>query len=626
MLIMLPILFSMFAITRTISRINTSNQTKAAERAVRIPKAKFASLIKKSSSQQTFLFQAAGQTLYQAKMTGEQAAREFIKNKRDYIVNSTTQQTGFLFQSTETVDQTEPVISESLADSLQLSQEIDDSTDQFLKNQGINVNTTHYYYQQTAQVAGETIPVFAGQTSVHINNQNQVYAFSNNTLNSIPELSATISKEQAQETAIAQMKADTGIMTQPTIIEISKYVFNDELIGNSTNSQSYLTYAVTLHSDETSPPSTLTYFVNMGTNKVVYIQNHVYEALNRKITSQNPPITRNESQPETGNKSVDNTYTYLGDVYNSFFNSFGRDSIDAKGKQLVATILSPNTCKPPNAYYDDKNKTFSFCPDLIAKDVIAHEFTHGVTEYTNGGLLYEYQSGALNEAFSDIFASYVDNKNWTMGEETNLGTVRSLENPPQFKQPDKLSSSLYSCKGKESDSGGVHINGGIIAKAYYLMANGGSFNGCTITGITVDKAITIMYRARTYLSQASNFLDFYNKTIQACNELYGTGSNTCAQVVKAFMATEIDQQTSNTQRSPTCEGRSLAKPTCSISSSTTTITPATTAVTPSVVISPSPANKTQTVLTPPKGTKVINRTERQQKRDMKQYEKDNPGN
>ena len=37
-------------------------------------------------------------------------------------------------------------------------------------------------------------------------------------------------------------------------------------------------------------------------------------------------------------------------------------------------------------------------------DVMAHEFTHGVTQFT-AALVYQDQSGALNESISDVFAA-----------------------------------------------------------------------------------------------------------------------------------------------------------------------------------------------------------------------------
>ncbi len=41
-----------------------------------------------------------------------------------------------------------------------------------------------------------------------------------------------------------------------------------------------------------------------------------------------------------------------------------------------------------------------------ALDVVAHELTHGVTEYESG-LFYYYQSGAINESLSDVFGELV---------------------------------------------------------------------------------------------------------------------------------------------------------------------------------------------------------------------------
>jgi Zn-dependent metalloprotease len=158
---------------------------------------------------------------------------------------------------------------------------------------------------------------------------------------------------------------------------------------------------------------------------------------------------------------------------------------------------------------------------------MAHEFTHAVTENT-AGLNYEKQSGALNESFSDMFACTIDG-NWTIAEGTALGTIRSISDPPsilqgtlngkKIYQPDKLFSTNYmcfsdsaTCSSTTNDSCGVHSNGGVTSKAFYLMADGGSFNDCNVTGIGVVKSLAIMYQVLTrHLTQTSTFDDFYKK-------------------------------------------------------------------------------------------------------------------
>src|SRR5688500_17596699 len=125
----------------------------------------------------------------------------------------------------------------------------------------------------------------------------------------------------------------------------------------------------------------------------------------------------------------------------------------------------------------------------LADDVVAHELTHGVTEHESN-LFYYYQSGAINESFSDLWGEYYDQTNglgddddevkWQMGDEVwGLGTLRSMSHPPFYGDPDKMSSAGY--YESEDDNGGVHHNSGINNKAIYLMVQGDSFNLKTVT-------------------------------------------------------------------------------------------------------------------------------------------------
>ncbi|MBN1147240.1 MAG: M4 family metallopeptidase [Anaerolineales bacterium] len=186
---------------------------------------------------------------------------------------------------------------------------------------------------------------------------------------------------------------------------------------------------------------------------------------------------------------------------------------------------------------------------------MAHELTHGVTEHESG-LFYYMQSGAINEAFSDIWGEFVDlnytngNDNdsagveWLHGEDLSGGANRSLIDPPDFGDPDRMGSGLYYCGA--SDNGGVHTNSGVATKAAYLMTEGDSFNGYTISGIGLEKAAMIWYSVQTnLLTSAADYQDLGLALNLACNGLVGvagiTNSN-CQQVREAVAATQMHQQ------------------------------------------------------------------------------------
>ena len=170
---------------------------------------------------------------------------------------------------------------------------------------------------------------------------------------------------------------------------------------------------------------------------------------------------------------------------------------------------------------DGDNQLFSnLCGAL---DITAHEYTHGVVEFT-AGLLYENQSGALNEALADIFACMVDRDDWTIGEQVTLAPpfyLRNLADPSDGVNPLPTKMSEYRNFPVDQDHGGVHVNCGIPARAAYLMAEGLSAQNLG-TSIGRDKTEQIFYRALSvYLTQASNFLDAREATIQAAQDLYG---------------------------------------------------------------------------------------------------------
>ena len=195
----------------------------------------------------------------------------------------------------------------------------------------------------------------------------------------------------------------------------------------------------------------------------------------------------------------------------------------------------------------------------VSDDIVGHELTHGVTEYTSR-LFNFYQSGAISESFSDLWGEFIDQTNgagfdtpsakWLIGEDTK--TFRSMANPPAYNQPDRMTSNKYQLGNlidvdfNYFDSGGIHTNSGVNNKAVYLMTDGGSFNGYTVAGLGLDKVAAIYYEAQTHLLvSGSNYEDLYYALHQACVNVIGgpegvTLAN-CAEVQKALDAVEMNK-------------------------------------------------------------------------------------
>ncbi len=233
--------------------------------------------------------------------------------------------------------------------------------------------------------------------------------------------------------------------------------------------------------------------------------------------------TSANSWDATGVSAADNTRK----VFDYYKNTHGRNSIDGKGGSLLAVIrfgdrLENAFWSSPYMVYGDGGDTFK--PLAGCLDVAGHEMTHGVVENT-AGLIYQNQSGALNESFADIFGAMVDRADWTLGEDCTKRSpfyLRNMANPALglSRQPTKMSEYRQLPQTKAGDNGGVHVNSGIPNRAAYLMAEGLTLEGL---GTSIGRGNTerIFYRAlTTYLTQSSQFLDARRATIRAAQDLF----------------------------------------------------------------------------------------------------------
>jgi Zn-dependent metalloprotease len=243
-------------------------------------------------------------------------------------------------------------------------------------------------------------------------------------------------------------------------------------------------------------------------------------------------------------------------AYSKYLEWHGRNSIDGNGMQINSTVRYWNNYK--NAFWNGHLLVYGDGYGFpLADDVVAHELTHGVTQYESN-LFYWYQSGAINESFSDLWGEAVDQINgmgndtasvkWLIGEDvTDLGAVRNMARPPAFNDPDSMTSTFY-CKSGSclNDNGGVHTNSGVNNKAVYLMVNGGTFGGQTVPNLEWPKVLTIYYEAQTnLLTSGSDYLDLYNSLYQACKNKIGFNGITdanCTAVRNATLAVKMNQQ------------------------------------------------------------------------------------
>ncbi|PFA68448.1 bacillolysin [Bacillus sp. AFS015802] len=247
--------------------------------------------------------------------------------------------------------------------------------------------------------------------------------------------------------------------------------------------------------------------------------------------------------------AVDAHY-YAGTTYDYYKNTHNRNSYDGNGAALKSTVHYGRNYN--NAFWNGQQMVYgdgdgsTFISLSGGLDVIAHELTHAVTD-TTADLIYQNESGAINESMSDIFGTLVEydannNPDWEIGEDIYTPTksgdaLRSMSDPAKYGDPDHYSVRYTGTQ----DNGGVHINSGIGNKAAYLLSQGGTHYGVKVTGIGTDKTGKIYYRALTqYLTPSSNFSQLRSAAVQAATDLYGAGSAEVASVNAAYNAVGVN--------------------------------------------------------------------------------------
>ena len=203
-------------------------------------------------------------------------------------------------------------------------------------------------------------------------------------------------------------------------------------------------------------------------------------------------VVRREGEDSGGDVTVDEAYDGLGATYTYFKKVHGRDSIDDRGLRLDATVHYRRAFN--NAFWNGLQMVFGDGDGQIfgrftrSLDVIGHELAHGVTQY-EAGLIYQDQSGALNEHMSDVFGSLVKQyklkqtarkADWLIGEGLwapgiQGRALRDMRAPgTAYNDPligrDPQPAHMRDFVDTDDDNGGVHINSGIPNHAFYLAA------------------------------------------------------------------------------------------------------------------------------------------------------------
>ncbi len=208
-----------------------------------------------------------------------------------------------------------------------------------------------------------------------------------------------------------------------------------------------------------------------------------------------------------------------------------------------------------NAFWDGQRMTYgdgdgTSYTEMTGLDVCGHEITHGLTSNT-AGLIYQDESGALSESFSDIFGNSIENFarptqwDWKVGEDISVGGsgLRSMSNPGLYSNPDTYSGTYwYTGTG---DNGGVHTNSGVGNYWYYLLVTGGSgvndiSNSYSVNGMGWNSASRIAFRGLTnYFTSNTTYANARTFTIQSAIDIFGNCSPELAATTNAWYAVGV---------------------------------------------------------------------------------------
>jgi thermolysin len=332
--------------------------------------------------------------------------------------------------------------------------------------------------------------------------------------------------------------------------------------------------------DQHRPPDLTTYDMRTDFGRTVNLLNGLVPFLPSDLAS--------DADNDWTDVSAVDAHAHIGWTYDYYFKRHARRGLDNRDRRIV-TLINAFTQQsglsgPPdfviNAFWCDacgpggvgamffgnglpSNFVLASTGQNVVQlagglDVAAHELTHGVTS-SSSNLIYANESGALNEAFSDMMGTAVEffyqtpgsgrgQADYLLGEDVfralrvgSVNGIRSMENPGMFNHPDHYSLRFTGT----ADNGGVHINSGIPNHAFYLSIEGGTnrTSGLAVQGVGAanrEQIEKVFYRAFVFLLPSNaTFATARAATVQAARDLYGAGSAPERAVTQAWTAVGV---------------------------------------------------------------------------------------
>lgn len=304
-----------------------------------------------------------------------------------------------------------------------------------LTQERVDANSVGWTIRYAQEYKG--VPVFGSLLKVNVDEQGDLtsvngYAAPDLSLSTTPRLSATDAGERAVLTVKAQPPGEAPAKTDLTGLAAKAPQLVVYRLGSTrgVTGKAVLAWAVEVTNERNVRDFVL---VSDATGKPVNRWSMMHDALDRRLyeadANRQLTLAWKEGDPllpdpaATVNEDQDSMVKSTGDAYWIFKNAFGRDSYDGAGHRMN-TINNDPAIACPNANWN--GVTTNYCDGVSSDDVVAHEWGHAYTEYTSG-LIYQWQSGALNESYSDVWGETVDLINGRLDEgEGNLNGVRPV--------------------------------------------------------------------------------------------------------------------------------------------------------------------------------------------------------
>jgi vibriolysin len=401
------------------------------------------------------------------------------------------------------------------------------------------------------------IPVFEGEAIVQLGKDGKFDTVTDRFARKVKvDFSEKINAKDALDIAVNEFGGADMLVGEPKIDkQILRYHGKDQV-----------TYRAQLEmrndADELTMPVV---FVDAQTRQIVRSYDNLETVKNRKTytaknrTSLPGALLRSEGQAAGADAVANQAHDNAGFVHDYYSSKHSRDSFDGAGAIITSSVhYSRNYV---NAFWNGTQMVYGDgdgvqSSALTVLDVVGHEITHAVTERSSA-LVYQNESGALNEAMSDIFGASIEAfrdgavsaNTWKIGEEcwtpgTAGDSLRNMGDPAQYGDYDYWPTRYTGT----SDNGGVHWNSGIANLAFKLAVTGGTHpRGKTSNNVpalssdavtSIEMGAKIFYRANTQcLTAGSTFQDASGCTRDAAQALYG--SSAAASIAEAWNAVGV---------------------------------------------------------------------------------------